>query len=45
MVVDGWMAPGEYRIPFSAEALSSGVYFYRLEAGRFVAVRRMLLLR
>ncbi len=36
---------GRYEVGFEAGALPSGVYFYRLEAGVFRAVRQMLLLR
>ena len=44
-VVDQHQLPGTYGIPFDAGRLSSGVYFYRLEAGSHVATRRMLLLK
>ncbi len=37
--------PGTYEIEFNAGELSSGVYIYRLEAGNFNAVRKMILLR
>jgi hypothetical protein len=36
---------GRYSIVFNAKALSSGVYFYRLEAGPYVKVQKMLLLK
>lgn len=36
-------AAGQYEVGFEAEALPSGVYFYRLEAGAYRAVRQMLL--
>jgi flagellar hook assembly protein FlgD len=29
----------------SGERVSSGVYFYKIEAGRFTATRKMLVLR
>jgi hypothetical protein len=34
--------PGVYRIRWDASSLSSGVYFYRLRVGDFVATRKMV---
>jgi pimeloyl-ACP methyl ester carboxylesterase len=39
------MAAGTHRILFSADALTSGVYFYRLESAPQPSVQRMILLR
>ena len=36
---------GNYSINFNASNLSSGVYFYRIQAGEFVYTRKMLLLK
>jgi hypothetical protein len=36
---------GEYNITFDASALTSGVYLYRLNAGNFSAMKKMILLR
>ncbi len=36
---------GSYEIPFDGSSLSSGVYLYRLQAGRFSDVRKMVLLK
>jgi hypothetical protein len=44
-LVEQMMTAGDYRIPFDASALPSGVYFYRLEAGTFSASRKMVLLK
>ncbi|MDZ7626651.1 MAG: T9SS type A sorting domain-containing protein [Ignavibacteriaceae bacterium] len=36
---------GEYQVDFNAAALSSGIYFYRLQAGNFVVTKRMMLMK
>lgn len=36
---------GYYEVPFSGEALASGIYFYRLTAGTFVSVQKMMLVK
>ncbi len=38
-------APGKYSVEFDASGLSSGTYFYRLEAGTFTETRKIVLLR
>jgi hypothetical protein len=37
--------PGEYSYDFNGSNLSSGVYFYKLEAGDFIDTKRMILLK
>jgi len=36
---------GSYEVEYSADALSSGMYFYRLETSSFVETKKMLLLK
>jgi pectin methylesterase-like acyl-CoA thioesterase len=36
---------GYYTIRFNASSLASGVYFYRIESGNFVQVKKMMLLK
>jgi poly(3-hydroxybutyrate) depolymerase len=44
-LVNGEMEAGYHEVQFDASGLSSGVYFYRLQAGTFVGSKRLLLLR
>lgn len=44
-LVNAVQAPGTYRVTFDASSLSTGVYFYRIEAGNFARVRKLLLLK
>jgi len=37
--------PGSYEVGFDGSELSSGVYFYRMQAGEFVQTRSLLLLK
>jgi photosystem II stability/assembly factor-like uncharacterized protein len=37
--------PGNYSVQFNAGNLPSGIYFYRLKAGNFTEVRKMVLLK
>ena len=36
---------GNYSITFNSETLSSGIYFYRIQAGEFTVTRRMVMLK
>ncbi len=44
-LVNKQMKAGSYSFDFNASKLSSGVYFYRVEAGSFNATKKMLLLK
>lgn len=44
-LVDEQLPPGAYTVEFDATGLASGLYFYRLEAGASVRVRKLTLLK
>jgi len=44
-LVNQRLSAGEHRATIDASALSSGVYFYRLEAGNLVETKKMVLLK
>jgi hypothetical protein len=44
-LVNGSQPAGRHTVEFDARSLASGVYLYKLEAGTFVATRKLLLLR
>ena len=45
LLVDERQRPGTYTVTFDGSNLVSGVYFFKLTAGKFSAVRKMILLR
>jgi len=44
-LVNEKQSAGEYEVVFKGGGLASGVYFYRLTAGDFTDVKRMLLVK
>jgi len=44
-LVNQQQSAGRYNIEFNAVNLSSGVYFYRIEAGNFIDSKKLLLLK
>jgi hypothetical protein len=45
VIENGYKNAGNYSIEFNASDIPSGVYFYRLEAGQFSQVKKMILLK
>lgn len=44
-IVNELKQPGNYEATFSTKFLTSGVYFYRIQAGEFVDTKKMILLK
>jgi CubicO group peptidase (beta-lactamase class C family) len=42
---EGWQGTGDHVVRYDASALAAGVYFYRIDAGRYNAVKAMVVLR
>jgi photosystem II stability/assembly factor-like uncharacterized protein len=45
VLVDSEQAFGEYSVEFDASNLSSGIYFYRLQAGNYYSVKKLILMK
>lgn len=43
VLVDKLQMAGKHTVEFNGDALPSGVYLYRLQAGEYVSVRKMIL--
>lgn len=37
--------PGFYTVKFNASGLSSGIYFYRMSAGKFVSIKKLVVMK
>jgi len=44
-VFNGELGEGYHEIEFNASNLSSGIYFYRLEADKFISVKKMIVIK
>jgi hypothetical protein len=45
ILVNEVQSSGNYEVTFNASLLSSGVYFYKLQAGSFVETKKMILMK
>ena len=44
-LVNEKQTPGNYSVKFNASALTSGVYFYTLKAGKFISTKKLVLIK
>jgi hypothetical protein len=42
---NGFKNAGNYSVTFNAADIPSGIYFYKLEAGQFSQVKKMMLIK
>ena len=45
ILVNESLVPGTYKVTFEANRLPSAIYFYRIEAGRFLQIKKLMLLK
>ena len=45
VLAEGFMEQGQYEITFDATNLPSGIYFYKLQYGNFLIVKKMMLMK
>jgi len=44
-LVSGHMSAGIHNIEFNASGYASGIYYYRIEAGAYKSVQKMMLIK
>ena len=44
-LINDEQAPGNYTVKFNAKNLTSGIYFYRMQAGGFVSTKKLIVLK
>ncbi len=44
-LINGELPAGSYKYDFNASSLASGIYFYRLTAGNFTSIKKMILVK
>jgi hypothetical protein len=44
-LVNEYKSAGKYSVKFNASSYSSGIYYYRLEAGEYKSIKKMMLLK
>jgi hypothetical protein len=44
-LVDGWREAGHHQVTFDGSRLASGLYFVKMQAGEFSAVKKMMLVK
>jgi WD40 repeat protein len=44
-LIDGYGEPGLHEVKLDASSISSGIYFYRLTAGRFTEMKKLIYIR
>jgi hypothetical protein len=45
MLVNQNQKPGTYEVTFGANSVSSGIYFYQIQAGSFMQTKKMVLIK
>ena len=45
VLVNEFKNAGSYQVDFNASAFTSGIYFYKIEAGNFTDIKKMILVK